>query len=127
RAHDHCAARASGRYHHRNHRRSSLFMASVSKILKLVSITLGIICVTASLKARTANQPASETAHNPQRIISLVPATTEMLFVMGAGGRIAGVSDYDRFPPEVTKLPTIGGLIDPNVERLISLRPDLVI
>jgi len=102
-------------------------MAVVSKVLKLVSVALAISCVTASLKARTTNEQAAETAHNPQRIISLVPATTEMLFVMGAGGRIAGVSDYDRFPPEVTKLPKVGGLIDPNVERLISLRPDLVI
>jgi iron complex transport system substrate-binding protein len=50
-----------------------------------------------------------------------------MLFVMGAGDRIAGVSDYDRFPPEVSKFPKVGGLIDPNVERVISLRPDLVI
>jgi iron complex transport system substrate-binding protein len=56
-----------------------------------------------------------------------VPATTEKLFVMGAGNRIAGVSDYDRFPPEVAKLPRVGGLIDPNVERVISLKPDLVI
>jgi iron complex transport system substrate-binding protein len=63
----------------------------------------------------------------PQRIISLVPATTEMLFVMGAGSRLAAVSDYDRFPPEVARLPKVGGLLDPNVERLISLKPDLVI
>lgn len=66
-------------------------------------------------------------AARPQRIISLVPATTEMLFVMGAGDRIAGVSNYDRFPREVEQLPKVGGLIDPNVETLISLKPDLVI
>jgi len=66
-------------------------------------------------------------ADNPQRIISLVPATTEMLFVMGAGGRIAGVSNYDRFPPDVARLPKVGGLLDPDVERLLSLKPDLVI
>ena len=66
-------------------------------------------------------------ADEPRRIISLVPATTEMLFVMGAGDRIAGVSSYDRFPPDVARLPKIGGLLDPNVERLLSLKPDLVI
>src|SRR6185295_7101755 len=59
----------------------------------------------------------------PRRIISLVPATTEMLFAMGAGDRIAGVSNYDRFPPETARLPKVGGLIDPNVERLISIKP----
>jgi iron complex transport system substrate-binding protein len=56
-----------------------------------------------------------------------VPATTEMLFAMGAGDRIAGVSNYDRFPPDVARLPKVGGLLDPNVERLLSLKPDLVI
>ena len=69
--------------------------------------------------------PRAQTA--PQHIISLVPATTEMLFAMGAGDRIAGVSNYDRFPPEVSRLPRVGGLLDPDVERLLSLKPDLVI
>jgi iron complex transport system substrate-binding protein len=63
----------------------------------------------------------------PRRIVSLVPATTEMLFAMGAGSRIAGVSNYDRFPPEVARLPKVGGLLDPDVETLLSLKPDLVI
>ncbi len=63
----------------------------------------------------------------PRRIISLIPATTEMLFVMGVEDRIVGVSSYDRFPPAVNRLPRVGGLIDPNVERLLSLKPDLVL
>jgi len=63
----------------------------------------------------------------PQRIISLIPAVSEMIFAMGAGDRLVGVSNYDRFPPEVTKLPRVGGLLDPNVERILELRPDLVI
>jgi cobalamin transport system substrate-binding protein len=63
----------------------------------------------------------------PHRIISLIPATTEMLFAMGAGDRVAAVSNYDRFPPEVSQLPKVGGLLDPDVERVLSLKPDLVI
>ena len=66
-------------------------------------------------------------AQAPQRIVSLIPATTEMLFAMGAGRQIAGVSNYDRFPPDVERLPRVGGLLDPNVERLLALKPDLVI
>jgi iron complex transport system substrate-binding protein len=62
-----------------------------------------------------------------RRIVSLVPAATEMLFAMGAGDRLVGVSTYDRFPPEVTKIPQAGGLLDPNVERILSMRADLVI
>jgi iron complex transport system substrate-binding protein len=70
---------------------------------------------------------APRAADPPRRIISLVPATTEMLFAMGAGERLAAVGNYDRFPPEVERLPKVGGLLDPDVERLLSLKPDLVI
>lgn len=63
----------------------------------------------------------------PTRIVSFVPAVTEMLFAMGAGDRVVGVSSYGRFPEAVRRLPAVGGLIDPNVERVLSLRPDLVI
>jgi iron complex transport system substrate-binding protein len=70
-----------------------------------------------------------DSGSSPQvrRIVSLVPAATEMLFAMGAGDRLVGVSTYDRFPPEVIRVPQVGGLLDPNVERVLSLRPDLVI
>jgi iron complex transport system substrate-binding protein len=111
-------------------------MAAASKILRRVAIIVALIAatanVTAALKVRTASpaeagQIPPSSIQTPRRIISLVPATTEMLYVMGAGNRIAGVSDYDRFPPEVARLPKVGGLIDPNVERVISLKPDLVI
>ena len=64
---------------------------------------------------------------SPRRIISLIPATTEMLFDMGVSDRIAGVGSFDRFPSEVSRFPRVGGLLDPNVERILSLKPDLVI
>ncbi len=46
---------------------------------------------------------------------------------MGAADRLAGVGSYDKFPPEVERLPRVGGLLDPSVERILSLKPDLVI
>lgn len=61
------------------------------------------------------------------RIVSIIPATTEMLFAMGAGNRLIAAGSYDRYPPEVERLPRVGALIDPNVERILSLRPDLVV
>jgi iron complex transport system substrate-binding protein len=61
------------------------------------------------------------------RIISLVPAVTEMLYAIGAGERLVAVSSYDTFPPQVKQLPSVGALLDPNVERILSLKPDLVI
>lgn len=63
----------------------------------------------------------------PQRIISLVPALTEMLYAVGAGSQVVAVSSYDEYPPEVTALPRVGALLDPDTERIISLQPDLVI
>jgi ABC-type Fe3+-hydroxamate transport system substrate-binding protein len=63
----------------------------------------------------------------PKRIISLVPSVTEIIFALGAGSRVVAVSSYDTYPPEVKTLPNVGALIDPNVERILSLKPDLVV
>lgn len=62
----------------------------------------------------------------PRRIVSVVPAVTEMLFAIGAGPQVVGVTRFDELPPEV-ELPSVGALIDPDLERIISLRPDLVV
>ena len=71
-----------------------------------------------------AVRPAQET---PRRIVSLVPSVTETLFAIGAGPQVVAVSSFDREPPEVERLPRVGALLDPDVERIISLEPDLVI
>ncbi|MGE3344472.1 MAG: ABC transporter substrate-binding protein [Vicinamibacterales bacterium] len=63
----------------------------------------------------------------PKRIVSLIPAVTEMLFAIGAGEQVVGVSSFDTFPPEATTRPAVGGLFDPNYEKILSLQPDLVI
>jgi iron complex transport system substrate-binding protein len=83
----------------------------------LVSLVACALVVGASIVARA----------DARRVITLIPATTEMLFAMGAGDRVVGVGSYDRFPPEVEKLPRVGALLDPNVERILALRPDLVV
>ena len=70
-----------------------------------------------------AGQPQA----HPQRIISVIPAVTEMLFAIGAGPQVVGVGSFDNFPAEVQKLPRVGALIDPDIERIISLKPDLVV
>ncbi len=75
-----------------------------------------------------AGAPVPQTAPpRPARIICLIPAVTEMLFAVGAGPRVVGVGSFDRFPPEVEKLPRVGALVDPDLERMLALRPDLVI
>ena len=106
-------------------------MAPVPSRIRL-AVLIAIVVIFGTTKAvlranSDAGQRVSGAGATPHRIVSLVPATTEMLFAMGAGDRVAGVSNYDRFPPEVTKLPRVGGLLDPDVERLLSLKPDLAI
>jgi iron complex transport system substrate-binding protein len=63
----------------------------------------------------------------PRRVVSLIPAVTEMLFAMGEGDRLVGVSSYDRFPPEVSRIKPVGGLLDPSFETIVALKPDLVV
>ena len=65
--------------------------------------------------------------HSPARIVSLVPAVTEMIFALGAGDRVVGVSNFDKFPPDVDRIPKVGALLDPNLDRILGLRPDLVV
>ena len=62
----------------------------------------------------------------PQRIISIIPALTEVLFAIGAGPRVVAVGSFDDYPPEVKKLERVGALLDPDLERILSLKPDLV-
>jgi iron complex transport system substrate-binding protein len=87
-------------------------------------VRLLLLAVAAAVACRGA-EPAPPA--KAQRIVSLVPAVTEMLFAIGAGPQVVGVSNYDHFPPEVESLPKIGALINPDTERILSLRPDLVV
>jgi iron complex transport system substrate-binding protein len=63
----------------------------------------------------------------PRRIIALTPSVEETLFALGLGGRVVGVGDYCLWPPEVRKLPQLGGLFNPNLERIVALRPDFAV
>lgn len=63
----------------------------------------------------------------PQRIISLSPGITEILFALGLGEQVVGVTDFCAYPEKAKSLPKIGGLLNPNYETLITLKPDLII
>ncbi len=63
----------------------------------------------------------------PRRIVSLSPNVTELLFGIGAFGQVVGISDYCTYPPEVSRLPSVGGWHTPSLEKLAGLRPDLVV
>jgi iron complex transport system substrate-binding protein len=65
-------------------------------------------------------------AKPPERIVSLSPAITETVFALGAGGRLVGRSDFCNYPPEVAYIKSIGGLLNPSLEDIVLLQPDLV-
>lgn len=63
----------------------------------------------------------------PQRIISTAPSITEVLFALGLGNRVAGVTQYCRYPVEAQQKPKIGSFLQPDFERILALKPDLVL
>lgn len=63
----------------------------------------------------------------PQRIVSLLPSLTETVCALGQCQRLVGVDRYSNFPASVTKLPQVGGGMDPNIEAIVALRPDVVL
>jgi iron complex transport system substrate-binding protein len=103
-------------------------LLSVTGGLKASGYRVGIGLNTASHAAVAGNlQVSGQTNARPRRIISLVPSLTEMLYAIGAGAQVVAVSSYDEFPPDVKWLPRVGALLDPDLERILSLRPDLVL
>ena len=64
---------------------------------------------------------------SPQRIVSSAPSITEMLYALGLGDRVVGVTTFCHYPPEVLNKPKIGTYINPNFEVILAKKPDLVI
>jgi iron complex transport system substrate-binding protein len=62
-----------------------------------------------------------------RRVVSLIPATTELLFALGAGDRVIGRTAWCDYPAEASRVPNLGNGIEPNVEAVVAARPDLVL
>jgi iron complex transport system substrate-binding protein len=63
----------------------------------------------------------------PQRIISLAPSNTEILFALGLGDKVVGVTDYCDYPPEALEKEKVGGYANPDIEKVVALNPDLIL
>jgi ABC-type Fe3+-hydroxamate transport system substrate-binding protein len=64
---------------------------------------------------------------HPHRVISLMPSVTDTVFALGAGDDVVGISDYTKYPAAALTKPSVGDLIKPSIETILSLHPDLVI
>jgi iron complex transport system substrate-binding protein len=63
---------------------------------------------------------------HPERIVSTAPSNTEILFALGLGDRVIGVTEYCDYPPEATEKEKIGGFSTVNIEKITSLNPDII-
>jgi ABC-type Fe3+-hydroxamate transport system substrate-binding protein len=96
-----------------------------------------ILGVAAVACARTEHRPAATLTDDfgdsitigerPARVVSLNPATTEIVFAIGAGSRLVGRTHWDLYPPAAAKVPDLGTGIRPNVEAVLAAHPDLVL
>jgi len=92
----------------------------------LLAIGVGMALVLASPRLQSGAS-GTQPARAPQRIISMSPNVTECIFAMGLGDRVVGVSDWTMYPPEARDKEVVGSASAPSVERIIALRPDLII
>ena len=109
-------------------------------------LTLLIIALVGctSAKAPVASEPAGteapesmsvvddagrtvEVVKNPQRLVSLAPSNTEILFALGLGDKVVGVTDFCDYPEEAKAIEQVGTYFEPNIEIIFSLSPDLVL
>lgn len=94
---------------------------------------LGVLCLLAVLAPAQALQITDDRgvtvtlAQSPQRIVSLLPSLTETVCELGQCKRLVGVDRYSNYPAMVRALPQVGGGIDPNIEAVVALRPDVVL
>jgi iron complex transport system substrate-binding protein len=80
----------------------------------------------AGCKRGRSPQPASPSASRRLRVVSLAPSSTEILFALGAGDLLVGVDQFSDFPEAARKLPRVGNDLNPSVERIVGLHPDVV-
>ncbi|MFN8612413.1 MAG: helical backbone metal receptor [Vulcanimicrobiota bacterium] len=88
--------------------------------------TIGLLILSVGLSGCQSGPDAPLATPSQPRVVSLTPNLTEILFAMQAGSQVVGVTGNDHFPPEVDRLPKIGGL-QLNCEALLQLHPDLVV
>jgi iron complex transport system substrate-binding protein len=63
----------------------------------------------------------------PRRVVALAPSVTETIYSIGAGDAVVGVTDFTDWPEAAKARPSVGGIVNPSIEKLVSLRPDVVI
>jgi iron complex transport system substrate-binding protein len=114
---------------------------SVSRALLVCAALFFSLGAAVSAQASSPASPTSPEMHdvvdgygrtvhipvNPSRIVSLAPSLTETVYALGVEDRLVGDTDYCDYPPDAQKKPKVGGVINPNLEQIAALHPDLVL
>lgn len=127
-------------------KRGSLSRRVVGGLLAGFAFAILLLLTGASAQASQAEQGAAEAspsrkfvevtdeagrqvrvAQPVERIVSLAPSLTELVFALGAGDRLVGDTDFCDYPPEARSKPKVGGAINPSIEQIVAFRPDLVL
>jgi len=95
----------------------------IGAFILLMHVVFGLPEVSAGAEPMLRYRPAEP----PARIISMAPSVTETLFALGQSDRLAGVTNFCDYPEAAKSLPRIGGWINPNIEAIVNLAPDLIV
>ncbi len=95
----------------------------------VMTLVLFLTCAAIGEARRLKDQSGREVEvpDNPVRVVSLAPSVTEIIFALGEGERLKGVTQQCDFPPEAASLPKVGSFVHPDLEKIAALEPDLCI
>jgi iron complex transport system substrate-binding protein len=105
-------------------------MMSILKITLFVFSIWVLLCTSAQSADRTVIDQLGRKvvlSDNPMRIVSLAPNITEIVFALGQERRLIGVTRFSDFPPEAKRIPSVGSYVNLDLEKIVSLKPDLCI
>src|SRR5690349_10385993 len=100
--------------------------AAMRVAARLTLPLLGIGAMACGSDAASRRVASHDEPSRTVRVLSLIPSVTETIVAMGAADRLVGRTDYDT-DPRLARLPSVGGSIDPSLERIARLHPDLVL
>jgi len=98
-----------------------------SALLVLILLVVSACSLVAAHASRTLQDETGRKVtvpDHPHRVICLVPSVTDAVFALGSGDDVVAVSDYTTYPPEALKKPSIGSLVNPSIETILSFHPD---
>jgi iron complex transport system substrate-binding protein len=103
----------------------------VVEMKHLGALVLVLLLSTSAISARVVTDQTGRRVnlpdHPPHRLVSIAPSITETLYALGLGDRLVGDTDYCDYPPQARALPHVGAMLNPNLEKIVALKPDLVL